>query len=1014
VTTPTQFELKKNGRLHITWASGTLVAADVDRINDRLPMQFGFISAVRGPWEPDSDHSLIKILGTRGAVEQASSPPISSHEISNVWAPDENNGCKWTTPVVTAPSGRSGICTFSGTGPSSTTTGDGTAVTFVDNYTGETTDIQLEDVPSGADAQPAIYYDIDQIRFKFSGERACRLAPGANWSDIEITINGQSTNATASSEIINGNQVFLAPDFTQVTPNSFTPGDTVLVDYPAGTFEIAEAVQETPSDWSTHPRYDCDDATFITVLEGNATIAKPELLAFEFINPTTIRLFWDVDVVVVNGGSGWNITWNRDENVEDEFGTPLFNYDSQPSAKVTNFRLSSGAVYEGEEVTIGFILADRVRNAAAPNDSAAGNELVVPNALESITVGSQEGAASPAPVLLGATVLADGERLSLSFDIAVSYVGGNIAITNEYFTEANQNLTFSGTFVDPGTDKQPIFDINPMNPVRNYDTVTADIPAGLFENKFPVTEDHVVYNGRAVTNNSDIPFPNPEVLDSNIPASGDRIEIIFDRAVSVPTDVEGLNIEQALIDNITVIATDISAGTPDRTFTVDDTLDIDSDTDTITNDTLVVRLTGGGLIFGVDTPSAGDGDDVVFHSNGVSGWAVSAASAGPDLADALAFVDAIEAESPEVVDNESTVDEPAADVTPTIVEAEVYDVGADQFLRIRWDDGSATPITVQRSSAKPTISGSVTGGISLEDGVIQDGAGSGDEIAYQVIGDKLKRESDGEIVTLSIPASVVTSSTTGTPNAESGPYVSNVDSELTNNSTIGVPQPSELPPTIQQIYIHTDGRTVGVYYDVDISAGPATSGSGYATQREDIVLTRKQVTPTQQTLLLMQSDKTIFRGETVLIDLVAGLVVNPVNNLTNTVATAVEAENNSLVPVPAPPIIDSAVLNDPGTVLTINFDKAVVAGSGSAYADAKVSGRHTVRITSINDNSVTAEVVGKVFEEDTEVTLVLEQDFVLDSLFEATGNISQTFDVNVSARTSAAPDLPDNAQGLNP
>ena len=164
----------------------------------------------------------------------------------------------------------------------------------------------------------------------------------------------------------------------------------------------------------------------------------------------------------------------------------------------------------------------------------------------------------------------------------------------------------------------------------------------------------------------------------------------------------------------------------------------------------------------------------------------------------------------------------------------------------------------------------------------------------------------------------------------------------------------------------------------------------------------------------LQGTTPIFRGEAVFVTLPAGLVENFANQEASVLVTEMLADNNSLIPVPSPPVVDAASLNDPGTVIQATFSVPVEAGAGLGYCIASKSGRHDLTVESVSGSVASLSVSGIIFESET-VEMFLSKDFVKEAEYSFVSNEAvNNFVVDVSSRTSAAPDLPGNSDGLVP
>jgi hypothetical protein len=285
-------------------------------------------------------------------------------------------------------------------------------------------------------------------------------------------------------------------------------------------------------------------------------------------------------------------------------------------------------------------------------------------------------------------------------------------------------------------------------------------------------------------------------------------------------------------------------------------------------------------------------------------------------------------------------------------------------LKIRYDDGAGTPIALQQSTAIPTLTGSVTGTVVLEFWDIDDGAGTNDDIIYQVVGERIKKNTQ-EVATLTIPSSIVVSQATGTPNAAVGPYTQGTNNFLNQSNEELLPGESELPIP-EEAKIDITGLKVGIYFSTAINS-VGTQVIVESTLSGSRVAQFGSPT-TEDTLAVLEfvQPLPVFRGESVFVDIPAALVQDSTGGQQNLGRERFEVDNNSHVPVPAAPVLDSCTLNNPGTIASATFDVDVYAGvDGTAWLIGEKSGRRDVEISSITSNVASLAVDGVIYADET-------------------------------------------------
>lgn len=984
--TPQSFGIDVNGKLYIDWgaSSPALQSAQVQTINGLYPMWF----AVESTAPADAD--LVVALANPGADTAARgvilstrnafiSTQESQHEVaippdSRVLGTFTPAVVRWHTPDPAGTPTRTGINFFVGGLNSQTNTVPET-ITTLSQYEGPITDVRLTDTPRGTPAVPNIVFDSDKVTFQFSGGRY--IFPGAQSLSTQIAFQRNGSAVTPTNISIVG----------------VSGGSEIRATFPSGTFQGTDSVQvgirsgsilagSLSNSVGAQLVYGTDfgnTGDLLDAIPGEFTAVQPEISgAFPLVVNSSgfLTVLFNVPVDPESG----SVQVLRDSGLAPLIDT--FNVLSTNGNTLTLNPASGIPIFEGETVSVNTIPAGVVSNAV---DNSLENDSINASAF---TVINGSDVAVPDVNITSATINPSGNALILVFQQNTSYLGGSGTVNPTHSPVGSQN--WGNLLAGDGTPTLS-FALNNLDQIRNFDTVNVNIPAGVFKttsNLSGGTQDSII--NRSVVNNSTVPFNPPTYFESFVDPIGSRIRIVFTDTVVID--------QTTLLNNLQVVATDISSG-DSRTFFATGTPFLD--TTTVTNDTVVVDISGNGLIY--DNSNAPDGDNVTINTQGVSGIVIDEDSFGPGP-QAYSLLPPI---NDEVPTNNSTVEEPSAPVVPDYVEAEVYDVGSNQFLRIRFDDGTS-PLIIQLSQNLPTLQGSVSGNISLSFNSIVDGAGDNDEIVYIVVGEKLKRTSD-ETASLTVNANIVVSQISGTPNAAES-TITEADASFTNSSTQALPEVPNTAPILQQATVGTSGNTIGLFYDVPILNGPSKDIEITTSQQGvlDVTSTKK----VSSTLLVVTLDKVIFAGERVTLSLGSGFAINQSNNLSSTPSFNILASNNSRIAFPSGPTVDSALLNDPGTILTVSFNQAIINNNLPARIISSKSGNHTVVIDSVSENVATINVSGIVFEDET-VSLILPIGFVTEFQFGISSNKESITVVDVSGRTSGAPDLPSIGEDLN-
>jgi len=992
--------LDKNGKLIITWTSGSGLISSIPNVifNDRLNLQFGFPeNNILAPVSPSVENRG-KIVGSpaNGQVDARHSfvGRVQTSEISLV-APGATIGTviNFASPNLINPlsSGFAAAVKFnSGNDWNIQNNTTGITVNITNNYTGPQTDIRLQDTAPGIDARPVVETlsgsgPSTVVQFQWSGHRIGRLKAGRFISEVKLKVNGGARDGTSSGSNASTFQIgFDVKTF---------PTDILLLTIPDGVFEINQSFAS--GDGFPSP-LNCVASTDIPVTNLRTWPSPVFVNAVPAATGTRIRLNMDSSLQLVATPSNLTFTGNFGGNRVATF--------AGVSGIFIEYLISGNPISQGELLTaFSPVSAGVVRFFGSTGPTGFNNAFTVGN----FTVASNDPGAAPAqvPTVSSATISSNGTQLTIVWTRSASFVSGASNLTVTFSPVGTQSLPLptSGN----GTSAW-IYNLS-ADAIRIGDTVKLNVVSGWARDS--ITSALVASaTNLTVINNSTVPYPKPVFTPANsiVQSDGKSGKLVFDRRIIIGSSFNTA-IKILARDKTDLIVRIFSpvVGTALLSTTV------------ITEDSIVFNLTGGGTIFGNNVGGIGspnDGDEVRVHSNTIAGAIISQLSQSAsqpvgndpigmptDISD---FINSIP------IGNSSTVPEPATDIIPIYTQSEIFDLVNDQFLRIRFNDGVSS-IQLQNNFILPTLISSLVGPISLVFFSMQAGIGDNDEIVFRITGNKVIRAADGEILTLTGPSGIVISALTGDPNNSFGPFVDGTNNFI-NNSTVPLPMDQPLPPKAQQVQVGIDGKKIGIYYDTPINAiaGIVTVES-LLTGNKVASFTSTPAQNTLVTLTISDSDTPIFRGERVKVTIPIGLVSGIITGQLNDEEILV-ADNNSLIAIPRAPVIDSVFLNDPGDLLVVTFDVPVVAGLSNpgGFTDSDKSGKNFVRIASISENVVNVNVDGIDYE-DENVFLTLERDFIRESRYKLIPNnrISRLI-VNVSNRTVAAPNLPSNADGL--
>lgn len=641
----------------------------------------------------------------------------------------------------------------------------------------------------------------------------------------------------------------------------------------------------------------------------------------------------------------------------------------------------------------------------------AGNRRISPGSFVADT-----GATTLVPEVVFVRVNSTGTQISIRWNTATKYKSGVAQFNTEFSFDNTLNLSIpssgDGTFTW-------IYTLSTENQIRENDSFAINIPAGFGEDVQTESEDSLAYLESFLDDNdnqSNIPWPAPELLSGEVSTDGRTISLTFDIDVRVIVDDNGPLIDQFL----NILAKD----------TGDDEIILypvqPNTVSPLTAATKVISFTSQGILY-----RSAD-EDIAINSSNIAGMVGNYASVVLDVPQLLPPIDNpttgpissnTDFDNSYQLTNNSTEEKPVDPVVPTYDSASITQVGdpPQQILRIVFDDGT-DPISIRRSPENllPTLTGNRAGQVDLEFREITSSNIDNDTIVFNVTSEPFILQRDFETASLFIPEDLVRSIATDTPNAEVSEFNQGTDN-FENNSEFVPPAAPFERPEIRDAFVGEDGRLVGLYFNTDLSGSRNTQLTVYGTLTGTRTFTLASNDPgdlpVDQTLATYRiTTLPVFRGEKVYVTGDQGLVT-ALNDGNFTVDSLpferFLARNNSLIPVPPAPVLDTAVLATNGFELILTFSIPVKNGTADAYVIASKTGKHKVKFDSVNVNIVTAIVSGKVYEDET-VELFLPKDFVVESTYSFTSNAeTNNFTVDVSSRTTDAPDLPPGAEGLS-
>lgn len=982
MTTPASATILANGRLQLTWSSGDISSIPNTVNANRLPLQYGMPNVAGGLLPVHaSDQRRGKLVGSPGNSQPDARhtivlPRTHKSEISVV-VNRNTSGASGSGAIVFTTPGSLPFITFVGGG---TNTVGSNTLNLTNNYIGQTTDIRLQDVGDTVNAVPDVSTDNGNgsettITFRFSGNRVARIKSGRLESGARINVAGGShPGVTGLSAIVGTVPVAGTANIGLRFPFKVRPGQSVALQIDDGTFEISQH-HDNGGTINFANALDCIASSNIIISSNNRTWSRPTFVNATIHNTgTRIRLNMNDLISVVGGGPG-PLT----------FSGRTATYVSVTGQYIEYAIPAGNPVYRGEMLS-GFstVAANVIRTRDA---DSTGNNLAF--TVEAFTVANDTGAAAPpALVLNSAAVDVFGTILTLVWSRAATRGVGSAVLQATNSPVGSQSLgipviggniwtfTLSSDAIRIGDNVAGVF----------FDNSVMDGITGLSIGTLPY----------AVTNGSTQPYPKPLIVPNSfrINPNGTSGKLVFDMRVVIGSN---------FVTAVRILARDITSGI----LSVFTPTNLQLATTTVAEDSVSFDLTSGGTIFGNMINGAGhpnDGDDVRVHSFTAAGVVRSRLSVdvghpvnldpiGTNISSETDFVNAIPFGPG---GNASTQQEPVNLVVPAYTLAVIYDSSNEQFIRIRFN------ADVQRGTVLPTLVSAFVGPISLVFHTIQN---DGDEIVYRVVGNKVIRDDDGEVATLTLPIGVVVSAATGTANILTGPYNDGTNS-FVNSSTVVQPPEILLPPIAQQVIIGIDGLKVGIYFDSQINAVAGT------VTVKSLISGDKQAGGlfTQNTLLTaaIVGVVPIFRGEHVETSIPANLVSGATTGQPN-IKQSLVADNNSTIAKPRPPVIDSVVLNALGNLLVVTYDVPVVPGEGTGYTLSSKSGRNAVTVNSISGNVANVDVAGIDYETET-VDLYLAADFVKEAKYQVVSSavvIKRIVDV-----TATQPTLPTNESGL--
>lgn len=783
------------------------------------------------------------------------------------------------------------------------------------------------------------------------------------------------------------------------------PGETVTLNVPAGEFKISEF--ELESGRHNTGSWTAGDAGYNNFAEVSIPITN-NVTNWPTVEP-------DFNYAFVDSGTGFIFSFTRSVKISDTNHSVTFTRasdgvssvfritTSQPNPWQVRYNLESGPPLLNGQQYNGFTYpANKVYFIYALNTSNnAGNRSRFYNNFFS----SSGGDTGETPTLAAATINGNGDTLTLTFDTEVNYIAGEVTVSTLYSDLGIFSLAPLGT---PTNTTVLTFDISALSDtVRVNDVVKVSLPEGLVQN-FIGSQPNEVVTDYDVINFSTQPYDQPELVDAGceVDTDGITVNLEFDRGIIVnQTNFENYIRIRARDKN----TTDIRVGQPVAGslsgVDVTTTRGIDVEGPIVTDGSKELSFTIFGMtVYDEDALLAPrDGDDLVtLDSSGfanifinyvsdLAGEPVTAGAIGDPSDITLSF---------ELINN-SLVEEPQTAVIPTVKSAAVVESGGLQYLEIQWDQADGI-VSVQYAvpEVTPTLISAFRGNIDLTDREIVTRDNDDDTTRY-LMTPRVYRASDSEILTLNIPAALVVSVSTGSPNAAVNGQTT------TNNSTVSVPVASPGRPEPQELYIGTDGKTLGIYWDLTVFPGGDDANilsllSGNKTASYSAFASGLLIYAVNQ-------DIPVFKGERVLVSLPESFAVYDQDGLTSEAYSDLVPVNNSLIPVPRAPVLDSASCT--ATSITLVFDVNVAEGSVKGYMVSEFTGRKTVIFDSVSDNTVTAVIDGRVYDEESEVKVFLPVGFVVDSEYGVTGN-KEVSNFTVTNNSSTA--FPDTGHPLQP
>lgn len=770
-------------------------------------------------------------------------------------------------------------------------------------------------------------------------------------SNVNLTVNGSTTNS-CTSVAVGGNISGSFGDYIEFTFTSpILPGQTLVLNIPAGFFEFKHP--SFTNTWTSIAENTSvvNGSSFPTPSISNISVnGAGTSLVFTFNNPIALNTISSAISAALTSSLGVN----RIQSFGNITGNALTVTLNVP-------------IYTGESVSASSAIGQVRYSGSTGSDGLSA-------AYSSIGVINGSSVARPKPIIVSAKVVGpaagsqNGKLIDLTFDRNIVNNSAASLLADGTYPDVNTTFTFSSIV------SSTVARYVTTGQIYAGDILAVNIPAGIVRETI-TSNPNDVSNNFAVTNESTVAHPIPVLQSAVVSANGQSITLTFDINV-----VAGPNVTQ-----LRIIAEDDSTNVT-RTMLTNNPV--------ISTNTLTLNILG--TVF-QSSPPSGD-NPVTCDSNSLAGLVDSALAASAGQHSYIGIITAFS------VTNNSTIPEPAAPVTPTFEQAEITNGGNE--LKIRWVDASDVAIGVRYLSGVPTVTGSTTGSVSVIFNRLETGLFENDTAVF-ILNPLIKQQSV-DTVTLSIPASLVQSLETNTNNAASGPYTSAAASEFVNNSTLINPAPPQLPPIAQDIIIGLNGLKVGIYYDTTVSplGGGITLDCSLSGRKTALLTATESVL---STVLVITDSIPVFIGETVFATIPEGLVVNSVSNQLSLNIVGFEAVNNSTIPVPKPPSLDTAEISSSGTILTLVFDASVVIGMGFIWIVGSKSGKHLLENTTLTPPSTLQFDIAGIVYEDEIVTVNLASSVVKDSAYEFTPNDEL---LNFTVTNNSTQTLPTIATGL--